>query len=462
MTTTTAPYDALTSGTKRRSARRRVVPEDKHLTESRRTALAENGYDVWRNFGLLGWAIRQTLDYCCMFDFQPRTGDDGLNRDLRFLMERDTSASRVDVFGRMDWDDMRRVSEAQKILAIDAFYVQMRDRTLQLIEGAYCKDPLDVAKRRKNNGERWLNGAKLNKRGRVVAWNFREVNPVTGSDERDRDIRAGRVWQHCQFDVRPNVIRPQQPMTAHINGFRDLQQILEAMRAKVNTSQFFGVVLKRKVDSDDEEFEDDEELKVDRKPGANNTFNIEPDEAIETVESNHPAQSVQEFVKLMIQDCLSALDIPYSFFNEAFTNFSGSRLGWLRYERACTARRKTQQRLHRKMTMWRLNQWTLPEDLGGTGELSLPSGMSLNQLPFKWVPRGVAWWKPKEELDTDLRAYAAGLKSLQDIADEHGLGDVRENIREILAEREAIADGGLDVVISNNALVKLEATGSAA
>ena len=72
------------------------------------------------------------------------------------------------------------------------------------------------------------------------------------------------------------------------------------------------------------------------------------------------------------------------------------------------------------------------------------------------MPRGVPWWKPKEELDSDLRSVAAGLKSMQDVCDEHGLGDYRENIKEILAERQALADGGLVQVWNQNAMVKLE------
>ena len=134
-------YQALNPGNRRRSTTARVRLEDHLLTDRKREALAANALDVWRNMGLLSWAIRRTLDYCCLYDFQPRTGDRGLDRAIKQLMARDTEPEGIDVFGRMDWDDMRRVAEAQKLLAGDCFFVKQSDWTLQMIEGAFCRNP---------------------------------------------------------------------------------------------------------------------------------------------------------------------------------------------------------------------------------------------------------------------------------------------------------------------------------
>jgi capsid protein len=152
---------------------------------------------------------------------------------------------------------------------------------------------------------------------------------------------------------------------------------------------------------------------------------------------------------------LKSLDLPYNFFDEAHTNFFGSRAAWLLFERACYARRKTQDRLHRKMTISRFWRWTLPVELGGTGEITLPNSMQVQDLAFRWVPRGVAWWKPQEELDTALRSVAAGLKSMQDVCDEHGFGDYIDNVREIAGEREELASLGYVQKWSQQAMVYL-------
>lgn len=454
-------YQALNPKNRRRSATRTVRLEDGLLTDRRREALSANALDVWRNMGLLSWAIRRTLDYCCLWDFQPRTKDRGLNEALKALMARDTSAEAIDVFGRMDWDDMRRTAESQKLLAGDCFFVKLRDGYLQQIEGTYCQSPKRAAR-----DTRWINGAKLDRIGRVQAWNFAEEDPRSGA-RKDRDVRASSVLQHCQFEARPNQIRPQSPIVAALNEFRDLDETFDHMRAKVKLDQIFGLAFKRSEDADDL---DDEDAAADQKQtGAARqielgdgpaVFDLDENEDVTSIQSEHPSSSTQEFLKLCTQVALKSLDLPYNFFDEAYTNFFGSRAAWLLFERACFARRKTQLRLHERLTKWRLWRWVLPVSEGGTGELVLPQGMLVQDVAFRWVPRGIAWWRPQEELDTALRAVASGLKSMQDVCDEFGFGDYVDNVREIQQEREELASLGFLQQWSKNAMVTLQPVGA--
>jgi capsid protein len=461
MSTVTPPigdavYQALNPKNRRRATTSRVMLEDRLLTDRRREALSANALDVWRNMGLMAWAIRRTLDYCCLWDFQPRTKDRGLNDALKQLMARDTEPEAIDYYGRMDWDDMRRVAESQKLLAGDCFFVKMADGTLQMIEGSYCNNPSSA----RNTADTWLNGAKL-KSGRVVAWNFTEEDPRTGQ-RKDKSVRNSSVWQHCQFEGRPNQIRPQSPIVAAINEFRDLDETFDHMRAKVKLDQLFGLAFKRAPDA--EAFDEDDPAASDAQEGSARVvdfgdgpavFDLDEGEDVTPVQSANPAASTQEFLKLCAQVALKSLDLPYNFFDEAHTNFFGSRAAWLLFERACYARRKTQDRLHRKMTISRFWRWTLPVELGGTGEITLPNSMQVQDLAFRWVPRGVAWWKPQEELDTALRSVAAGLKSMQDVCDEHGFGDYIDNVREIAGEREELASLGYVQKWSQQAMVYL-------
>jgi hypothetical protein len=451
-------YQALNPKNRRRSTTSRVVLEDRLLTDRRREALSANALDVWRNMSLLAWAIRRTLDYCCLWDFQPRTGDRGLNDELKRLMARDDEPEAIDYYGRMDWDDMRRTAESQKLLAHDCFFVKMADGTLQMIEGNYCNNPAG----KRDRADKWVNGAKL-KNGRIAAWNFTAEDPISGQRS-DKTIRQSSVWQHCQFEGRPNVIRPHSAIVAALNEFRDLDETFDHMRAKVKLDQLFGIAFGRKedaeavgepvVDQDDQEQAEGTPRVLDFGDGPA-VFDLDDDETVESLQSNNPAQSTQDFLRICMQVALKVLDLPYNFFDEAHTNFFGSRAAWLLFERSCYARRKTQDRLHRKKTQWRLWRWTLPVDMGGTGEITLPNSMQVQDVPFRWVPRGVAWWKPQEELDTALRSVAAGLKSMQDVCDEHGFGDYVDNVREIAQERQEIASLGFVQRWSQQAMVYL-------
>jgi capsid protein len=450
-------YQALNPKKRRRSAPRTVRLEDSYLTDRRREALASNALDVHRNMGLMAWAIRRTLDYCCLWDFQPRTKDRGLNEALKHLMARDSRAKSVDYYGRMDWDDHRRVAESQKLLAGDTFFLKLNNGTLQQIEGTYCQSPTS----RRSDGEKWLNGAKLD-RGRVVAWNFCEEDPKTGK-RTDRDVRASSVWQHCQFEGRPNQYRPQSPIVAALNEFRDLDETLDHMRLKIKLDQMFGLFFSRELDAEtigeDDEADCDPQLNEPRVVSFGDgpaTFDLDIGESVTPIQPQNPSQNAQEFLKLCMQIALQVLDLPYSFFDSKHTNFFGSRAAWIMFERSCYARRKTQLTLHENMTEWRLWRWSLPVEFGGTGELTLPKSMSVSDVLYRWVPRGIAWWRPQEELDTQLRAVAAGLKSMQDVCDEHGFGDYIDNVREIQQEREQLASMGFLQEWSKNAMCWLK------
>ncbi len=64
----------------------------------------------------------------------------------------------------------------------------------------------------------------------------------------------------------------------------------------------------------------------------------------------------------------------------------------------------------------------------GTGELVLPGRMQFGDLKWEWIPRGMPWWKPGEELDAELRACMAGADRIDRVSRAHGFGDPRDNI----------------------------------
>lgn len=438
-------YDALNPKGRRRSSTQTTVrPEDQLLTGSRRDRLDSNALDVWRNMSLMAWMIRRTLDYCCLWDFQPQTSDDGLNKALRALMIRDCEASRIDYVGRMDWDDMRRVAEALKILTGDMFFVPLQEGTLQAIEGSFCRNP------RSPEGSAWVNGGKLNKRGRVVSWNFRvhKQQQQYSYDYEDREVSARNVWQHVQYEGRLNQIRGSSPIAAVLNECRDIYETFDHARAKVKLDQLFGIAIFENKDEDEDiakvvNADGDEEDTDPDTPEEHYDFGGGPvvlrrtvGEQVELLQANNPGKNTQDFLKLCIQVALKALDLPYNFFDEAHTNFFGSRAAWNLYERSCWARRQTQLRLHHRLARWRQFQWTLPVDLGGTGEITLPKSMAVEDIAYRWVPRGLPWWKPDEELGTNLAAAACGLKTMQGICDENNLGLYEENLATLARERD--------------------------
>lgn len=442
-------FDALNpQGRRRRASRQSRRPEDLLLTERRRDDLDANAYDLYRNLVTLRWMVRQTLNFVCTMDIQYKFEDDGFNRALRERMETSCKdADETHSVGRMDWDDIRRSQEGGKITTGDSFIVPLREGTLQPVEGTYCRSP-QVG----SNGGRWRNGARLNKRDRVLDWNFRteSLHGLPGNKQ-DQKVSARNVWQHVQYDdTRSNQVRGVAEIISVINGLRDVGEGFDLNLVKLKVEAMLGVHIKRRPGEhsdlgkavgadgqktdDDDETDDDLHMDFGRGPVVIDREDIEE---VNLLMSKSPPQASQDFLRLCLLVGLMALDLPYNFLDSGHANFFGNQAAWNLYERSCVFRRKPQFRLHKRMTDWRHLQWFMPKSLGGTGEFTLPRGMtSVRQIPYVWIPRGIPWWRPKEGLETDMMAVALGWKTNQNVCDERDLGSYEDNLRQL--EREAL------------------------
>lgn len=454
-------YEAVNTSKHRRSASGRIRSEDKILTSERRTRLASNAMDLHRNAILFAWAVRRHLDYTTLFDFQPLTGDDSLDKDLRDLMERDSRAENCDVGGRHNWNRMRRLAEVRKILDGDCGLMTLRTGHLQGIESHCIRNP----QQQRNDAARWELGVKLGRGRRAVAYGIRGCDQEGQPTE--RVVPAGQLFLLGAFEGRFDQIRGISPVAGALNEFRDVYETKTLMQQKVKLDQIFGVAFMRDEESGSlaEEFGDDGNTESETEDndfvdtaaspppsydlGQNvKGFDMNKGEDIKLLQSTNPSSQTQEFLQLSIAIAIKALDLPFNFFDESHTNFFGSRAAWLLYDRSCQSKREDQLELHRRYTVWRLQRLLLPTAFGGTGELVLPRSMSLGDLRWKWVPRGIPWWNPQQELTVDLMAAAAGLKDMQQICDERGLGIWTENIKKLQSQFATAQTAGLTLAFN--------------
>jgi len=143
----------------------------------------------------------------------------------------------------------------------------------------------------------------------------------------------------------------------------------------------------------------------------------------------------------MIHVSLKALDIPYSFFDESFTNFFGSRGGLMQYLKSCKHKQADLVDLLDEITAWRLRLFI--ED----GVLELPGDMTLANVSWEWVPDGVPWWDPAKQVRGHSEAIARGLDSPQRVCRESGT-DFYTNVDQI-AEAQAYAEEkGVDLAFT--------------
>ena len=451
-------YDALNSGGKRKSAAGRVRHEDVILTSRKRERLSANANDIQRNIVLAAWAIRRHLDYVTEYDFCSCTGDKGLDRDVEWLMARDMKRRRNDVGERHNWRRMRRLLEARRTLAGDGGLLFLNLPTnqpgvrafrTQGIESHQIKNPANLNKR--TDRKRWRNGVRLGRGGRATHYCVHES--TADGQRNERIVPAGRMFLHAAFEGRFQQSRGISAFPAAMKTFRDFDESCDYARAKIKVAQLVGLAFFREADSDDltedmphtDAFtgDDDDDAcdttprEIDFSDGLG-VLDLDDGERAEFINPDTPGGDTQDFLKLSIQIALKCFDIPYNFFDESHTNYFGSRAAWIGYERACKDKRESVQELNREYTLWRLRTLVF------SGELALPRGWTLADLAngrrnaephpgqnafagFEWIPVGVPWWKPGEELDAELRSAGAHLDTYGRIARRHNLGDIYSN-----------------------------------
>jgi capsid protein len=130
---------------------------------------------------------------------------------------------------------------------------------------------------------------------------------------------------------------------------------------------------------------------------------------------------------------LKSVDIPYSFFDESFTNYAGNRQAWLLYDQGAEAKRTDNRELLNQLTAWRIGLWILD------GELTIPRsvGSTIEDIQWEWLARGIPWIDPLKEIKADVKAVGAKLTSRQRITKRNG-DDWFEIMDELDAEEERI------------------------
>lgn len=445
-------YDALEPKGRRRSAPARIQREDSELRGGKRVKLQSNARDIAKNFAVASWAVRRHLDYCASFAFHPMTTDRVLNKELSELMRIQSRPLNCDRGGRCSREKMFRLLELSRVLDGDMLMVRLKDRRTQLIESDLIKDP-PKKEQRDNKAYEWVDGVQVDYAGfqRQYAVHGRSKGGNSTTFQRTVPIQNAHLYGFYDRTASDQV-RGNSPFVTALNPFRDAYEGIDYTVIKFKISQLFAVALTRKSeapaldhempvegDEDAEAVDDGKSREFDLTNGPT-VLDLDPNEDAKVVESAVPPNSLDTLWDIVIAVGLKSLDIPYSFYNERFTNYSGSRTAWLHYERACGDRRADQIEARRRWTLWMMQGWVYD------GLWTPPSGMSIADIPFEWIPRGMPWWKPSEEIVGDLKAIAGGLSNPERVCHERDGGDVRDNIDATIDVIKYARDRGMEIL----------------
>jgi capsid protein len=309
---------------------------------------------------------------------------------------------------------------------------------MQAVESDRIDNPPARVGNRKFDLTQWVSGVQLGPSGEARAYAIYNRTDK-GSNAFDRVVPASNMFFHGFYE-RFDQVRGISPVAAALNAWQDVYEGFDYALAKIKVAQLFGLVFFRDatepldgtvatVDSDEDGTADSGyEVEFGKGPMQ---LDLNPGDRAEFLESKSPPAETVKFFQIMIHSSLKALDIPYSFFDESFTNFYGSRGALIQYLKSCRSKIQDLQELLDEITRWRLGMAVFD------GELELPRMMDFEELAWEWVPDGVPWWDPAKEVSGHGMAIAAGLDNPQRVCRQSGT-DFYQNI-DLIAQANAYA-----------------------
>ena len=326
-------YDAVAAKNRRQAPTGILRSEDGENNPADRRKLLSAGRDVNRNFALAAWMIRRHLDYVSTFNFQAKTGNPDLDDSLERLMRWWSNPYNCDVTSRFSLSKMIRLLEMRRVIDGDIFVIKLRDGTLQVIEGDRVRTPEGGGLPENLNQSQLTHGVRVDDNGMPLSYcvcsrsKATDQGTIGGNFKFERMVSARNMYHFAYLD-RFDQVRGVSPIAPAFNTLRDVYEGFDYALAKLKVSQLFGLVFYRDKDDAIGEVstsgEDGSGYEVDLGRGPVQ-LDLDAGDRAEFLESKNPSTEFQSFTQSMIGVALKSLDIPYSFYAENFTNYSGAR-----------------------------------------------------------------------------------------------------------------------------------------
>jgi capsid protein len=426
-------YDAVRDSKRRRSPSILLMSEDRILLPFARRRMVGTARDLRRNFSIAAWAIRKTLDFISTFTFHARTADDETNGLVEQFVEAKSHPLAFDQAGRHGRAFYTRLHAACALVDGDCGAVPIKDGSLQAIEGDRIRTPwestgLDAG------GRRFVHGVLVNDSGRAIQYAVCKRSPLGTSMELDRMVPARYMWMHGYYD-RFDQVRGITPLASALNEFQDLYEARVYALAKAKIAQLFGLKFTRK---ESELLRISEQIPAEGSPAGDEDpgtgtdgqvadppppdyasvvrdeynnggvpiLDMDPGDDAAFLENRTPSVEFQQFDERIICSALKSLDMPLWFYDEARTNFFGSKGALQQYVFGCEIKRDSlRSHFLNRWTAWRIGMAI------ATGELVLPRRVGFADIKWEWVATGLPWWQPLEEVRAQQESIRSGMNS---------------------------------------------------
>ena len=395
----------------------RLQSEDWELLPVQRAKIISALRDLPRNFSVAAWMIRKHLDYVATHTFACRVPDKGLKKAVEAFVEWWSRAENCDVAGRHSLQKMIRLGEGRALTDGDVFFGKLSSGKLAGVEGDRVRTPIGGGQELPQGVSYMdlVHGVWLGPNGRAKGFCLHDRGPWANNFIFKRLVPAMFMRQHGFFD-RFDQVRGISPIVPAINSLRDLYEGFEHGLARMKISQLFALAIYRdeaEPPAEPDQANDTDDGNADADPTmidfgkGPQVLDMNQTDKAEFLESKQPSLEFQQYSTMMLGVTMKSLDIPLCFYDESVGNWPGQRQANILYEQSAVPKRKNVEATLDDLTTWRVGLAVLND------ELFLPSTMTVDELmqQCEWIPTGMPWLNPRDEVLSDMMSIASGINS---------------------------------------------------
>ena len=419
---TPGTYAAAQPSRLRRRPRTSLKHEDDHLPQRDRDRVQTATMDEHRNFAIAGWMVRKHLDFVAEHNFNCTHESRTFEQEIEGRVKSWSEPRNFDIRERHCLADHIRIDEAMRTIGGDILLQKTSTGHLQAIEADRIRDP------KPKKSDRWRNGILQNRAGKAT-WFAVHRRTKHGKFQFERLLPAEEVYHFGYFN-RHDQARGITSISSALDYLHSTNETIKYAVAKAKLSQMLGIVLTK----DDPNYGE-----VDLTTGGPFVTEIGTDEKFEFFNDKTPSTQLDNFLRHLISIVMKCLDLPYNFYDESHTNFFGSRAAVIIYLQSCRWKRRQVQALLNHLTRWRMNF-----EIAERG-LVLPRGMTVERIPFEWIPIGMPWWNPTQEATAAQKMIDLRLRTRTEIRREtHGDNWADVVPGQLAREEKILRDAGLE------------------
>lgn len=380
--------------------------------QTTRHAAIEAARELYRSSSDFRWLVDFYVGNVTGFTFRPCTDDAATNK--RLLDFFDEFNNTADIQGQRTYEELAELWATRSLLDGDVLKIRLESGQLETIHSDWIQTPNKPAA-----DELWRDGVLVDAFGRPLAYNISKAVERGKPVERRIDAAHCRLLRYTEKLV--DNYRGVSPLTTTLANFQDILELLSFTTSKIKLESLLALAITRQSSQpglgsltgsfDIPDGNANTPVSVEDEAALNRTLDTQKpgvqildlidNEQVQSIANGTPNSTFSGYYELLLRSSFKALKVPFSFYDESFSNYSSLRIAYLQFLDGIKPTIARNLREVEADLVWAMQLAWL------SGRLILPDGVTPTKDLFRLIHKR----RRVIDADRDVKAQAAGVKN---------------------------------------------------